>query len=89
MFSVPAEVPSAHRARWLAEVADALDQAHRLLCDLDLDSDAAPDALELRGRIEAARLQVQVLRQSRPIALPAEAGPEWTNLIPWPVKRVG
>jgi hypothetical protein len=89
MFSVPTEVPSAHRARWLAEVADALDQAHQLLCELDLDSDAAPDALELRGRIEAARLQVQALRQSRPAAPPAEAGPEWSNLVPWPAKRAG
>ena len=87
MFSVPTEMPAAGRARWLAELADALDEAHRLLFELDLGDAGAGDALDLYVRIEAARLEVQSLRLSRSIARRTEPGPEWTNLVPWPGAR--
>ena len=89
MFSVPTEVPAADRARWLADVADALDQAHRLLFELDLESDVTADALDLYVRIEAARLEVQSLRLSRSITQRTGADPNWTNLPAWPVERAG
>jgi hypothetical protein len=89
MFSVPTDVPAADRARWLAEVADALEQAHRLLFELHLENDAASDALDLYVRIEGARLQVQALRSSRSITPRARPDPNWTNLPAWPVERAG
>lgn len=89
MFSVPTEVPAADRARWLAEVADALEQAHRLLFELDLENDATADALDLYVRIEAARLEVQSLRLSRTVAPRNPADPNWTNSPAWPVERAG
>lgn len=88
MFSVPTEVPAADRARWLAEVADALEQAHRLLFELDLENDAAAGALDLHVRIEAARLEVQALRLSRSIVPRTRPDPNWTNLA-WPAERAG
>ena len=87
MFSVPIEVPPAERARWLAEVSDALEQAHRLLCELDIDDASTPDALDLYVRIEAARIEAQALRLSRSITPRAEPDPIWTNLSAWPVER--
>jgi hypothetical protein len=88
MFSVlPTEMPPAGRARWLAELADALDEALRLLLELDLNGGAAAEARDLYVRIEAARLEVQSLRLSRSIAPRTEPDPEWSNLIPWPAER--
>jgi hypothetical protein len=87
MFSVPTEMPAAGRARWLAELAEALDEAHRLLFELDLHDHGAAEALDLHVRIEAARLEVQSLRLSRSVAPRIEPDPEWSNLIPWPAQR--
>jgi hypothetical protein len=87
MFSVPTEMPAADRARWLAELADALDQAQRILFELELPGSSAADALELCTRIEAARFEVQSLRLSRSTAARRKAGPDWTNLLPWPSDR--
>lgn len=89
MFSVPTELPAADRARWLAEVADALEQAHRLLFELDLKEDSAAEALDLHLRIEAARLEVQSLRLSRSITPRTRPDPDWTNFPAWPVERAG
>lgn len=89
MFSVPTEVPAADRARWLAEVADALEHAHRLLFELDLKEDCAAQALDLYVRIEAARLEVQSLRLSRSITPRTPPDPNWTSLPAWPVERAG
>jgi hypothetical protein len=89
MFSVPTEVPAADRARWLAEVADALERAHQLLFELDLENDAAADALDLYIRIEAARLEVQALRLSRSVTPRTRPDPDWTNLPAWPAERAG
>jgi hypothetical protein len=89
MCSVPTKVPAADRARWLSELADALDQAHRVLFELDLDEDSVPCARDLHVRVEAARLQVQMLMLSRSIARSKETGPDWTNLLPWRAKRTG
>lgn len=89
MFSVPTEVPAPDRAHWLAEVADALDQAHRLLVELDVQNDGTADALELHLRIEAARLEVQSLRLSRSVAPRPRSEPNWTSLSAWPVERAG
>jgi len=76
MCSVPIEVPPADRARWLAELAEALDDAQRLFRQLDVRTLPRGDALELYMRIEASRLEVQSLRLSRSLRRPAEMRPD-------------
>jgi hypothetical protein len=76
MCSVPIEVPPADRARWLAELAQALDEAQRLFRQLDVRTIPRADAFELFMRIEAARLEVQSLRLSRSLRERAEMSPQ-------------
>ena len=76
MCSVPIEVPPADRARWLAELAQALDDAQRLFRELDVRTIPRADAFELYMRIEAARLEVQSLRLSRSLRERAEMSPQ-------------
>jgi hypothetical protein len=83
MFSVPAEEPAAERARWLADLSDALNAAHELLFDLDVGAQQRLEARELYWRIEAARLEVQSLRLSRSLMPRDEKDPEWSESIPW------
>ncbi|MEA3067627.1 MAG: hypothetical protein QOK41_1034, partial [Sphingomonadales bacterium] len=45
MYSVPTEVPAVERARWLADVSDTLDQAHRLLIKLDVHGDQRSETI--------------------------------------------
>lgn len=80
MCSVPTEVPAAARARWLAELSQALDEAHQVLVKLQLSADGRPDAMELFARIEAAKLEVQSLRLSRSLNPRKENDPNRTNL---------
>ena len=80
MCSVPTQVPAAARARWLAEISEALDEAHQALVKLQVPSDRRAEALELFARIEAAKLEVQSLRLSRSLNPRNEDGPKGTNL---------
>jgi hypothetical protein len=81
--SVPTEVPGAERAKWLAELAEALNEAHDLVTNIDLGGGEKAEVLELYIRIEAARLEVQSLRLSRSFEPRRDFGPEWTRLQPW------
>jgi hypothetical protein len=84
VYSVPTKVPTAaERAQWLAEVADALDGAQKLVASLNVDGERRADALELYLRIEAARLEVQALRLSRYMQPRSEVTPKWTGSQPW------
>ena len=63
MCRVPIEDAAAERARWLAELAEALEQARtRCLAQLERCRRQRVEAIELYARIEAARLEVQALR---------------------------
>jgi hypothetical protein len=81
--SVPTEVPAAERARWLAELSEALNEAHRLLTSMALPRDCQADARELYLRIEAARLEVESLRLSRSLNPRQQNNPERINSPPW------
>jgi hypothetical protein len=71
------------RARWLAELADALEEARQLMKRLGA-AEGRIDAVELYARIEAVRLEVQAMHLRRTAAWSAEnLAPEWTNDIPW------
>jgi hypothetical protein len=77
----------AARAQWLAELSDALNQAHNLMWKLGIGDGGGPAAMELYLRVEAARLEVQALRLRRPHPMTEETDPQWTEPLPW--KRSG
>lgn len=80
MCSVPTKVPAAERARWLAELSEALDQAHQVLAHLDLPVDRRAEAVELLTRIGAARFEAQSLRLSRSLNPRDQNDPERNDL---------
>lgn len=71
---------AARRARWLAELGDALDEARQVTKQLGA-AEGRIEMVELYARIEAVRLEVQAMRLRRPSARP-DFDPEWTDL-PW------
>ena len=74
---MPIEVSAAERARWLAELADALEQAERLVWSFgDLPS-TNPEMIDLYGSLDAARAEVQALRVKRVATPPADLRPFW------------
>ena len=79
---VPSEASSVERARWLAELEQALIEAQQLMWQVGLAADH-PEAMELYGRIEAAFSEVQRLRLGRLPAVPESFSSEWSNPIPW------
>lgn len=78
---MPGEDSAAHRARWLAELAEALDEARDVLKQLG-DRNGA-EAVALAQRIEAAHAEVQAMRLRRIAGGGQDFGPEWTQNIPW------
>lgn len=84
MCSVPNETPAVpDRAQWLAELSNALNEAHQLLAGLSVRAEQRADAIELNLRIEAARLEVQSLRLSRSLQPRQEYIVDWTGSQPW------
>ena len=87
MDQLSAESSGAARAQWLAELSDALEQAHNLMWKLGIGDGGGPAAMELYLRVEAARLEVQALRLGRRYRPVDEIDPQWTEASPW--KRSG
>ena len=81
MCSTPVEVPAAVRARWLAELADALEQAEQLLKRLAAGGRRDSVIVELELRIGAAKFELESLRTSRQPR--PESSPRWINFPPW------
>jgi hypothetical protein len=73
---------AAERARWLAELNAALNQAHNVLRDPGWQYESA-ELRDLYVRIEAARLEIQSLRLSRSLNPRAQNDPEWIKSGPW------
>lgn len=84
LFSVPTEVPAADRARWLAEVSQALDEARALLHALSVNEGEYELACDLNARIEIARFEVQSLRLSRSLQSRDDNDPKRTRFARWP-----
>lgn len=82
MFEVPNAGSAAERARWLAELADALDEARDLVRHLGIE-EARIDAIDVAARIEAVRNEVQAIRLMRSAGGGQDFGPEWIKNIPW------
>lgn len=56
------ERAAAVRARWMAELAVAIDEAQRIAWQLGSRSDGSAEARALYGRLEAARVELEELR---------------------------
>jgi hypothetical protein len=76
------ENSAAKRARWLAELTEALDHARRLVKQLGA-AEGRIEAVELYARIEAVRLEVQTMRLRRSGGNAREFAPEWSKDLPW------
>lgn len=72
---------AANRARWLAELAGAIESAQLLAWQLGTAERPSAEARELYGRLEAARVEVETMRGisvHTPLAEPA-----WLEALGW------
>lgn len=60
---LPNVAGAAHRARWLGEVAQALDQANRLLFRLREVEESSQEANMLHARILTLRAEINALQR--------------------------
>lgn len=74
---------AAERSRWLAELAEAIDQAQRLARSLNSPGSSGAQARELFHRLESVRIEVDALRRGTWVTRSTETDPLWTNLFPW------
>jgi hypothetical protein len=75
------QVGSADRARWLAELAEAIDQAQRVAWALGIVEGNDPEAKELYGRLESVRVEVESLRHGRWTWQSKQIDPDWTAFL--------
>lgn len=68
------------KARWLAELARAIDEAQQVVWRLLREHGDNSRASELYGQLEAARQEVQQLQGGVARAARLEFGPEWTEI---------
>ena len=73
---------AAKRARWLAELAAAVDEAQRVAHALSTSCGSCAEADLLFGRLDAVRIEVQDLRGAGRGARPTQIDPRWTSLFP-------
>lgn len=87
----PPQPKSALRARWLAELSLALQEAHRLTERLTQFGPDTPEAVALRNQIQAVRAEVEALQRgtigasatvSEPPSELAQWRGNWIDLIP-------
>ena len=81
MVQVPGEGPGAQRARWLAELSEALDEARYLMKALGA-AEGRLESVELYARIEAVRLEIEAIRLGRRYASRDEFDPKWIGFSP-------
>ena len=89
MRRMPSDVPPAERARWLAELAEAIDQAQKVAWRLGGAEGNNPEAKELYGRLEAARVEVDALRRGGFRAVEHKNDPDWLKQLLWDCQTVG
>lgn len=74
------------RARWLAQVSLALEEAQTALQRLGIGASDSPAILDLYLQIEATRLTVRALQSRTPAPHADRTGPIWTEPSPWAVR---
>ena len=77
------EATATERARWLAELAIAVEQAQRLAWRLGVSEGDDPDAKSLYARLEAVRTEVESLRRGGWAGEHQELDPFWMQFLPW------
>lgn len=77
-------IAAAERARSLAELAEAIDQAQRLAWTLGFGENSNPEAAELYLRLELVKAEVESLRGSRWAHDWKGFAPDRTGLLPKP-----
>lgn len=82
MLQVQREINAAAKARWLAELDDALDQARQLIKVLGA-ADGQFQAIQLYSRIETLRLEVKAMRLGRRVSAADEMHPKRSESSPW------
>jgi hypothetical protein len=82
VVEVPNGDGAARRARWLAELSVALDEAGHLIEEFGT-GERRFEAVELHARIEAAKLEVEAMRLRRANGGAGGFGPEWSKDLPW------
>lgn len=74
---------AAERARWLAQLAQAVEQAQRLAWSLSVSQQSTAEVEELSRSLEAVRIEIEALRRGRPGIPQREIDPFWSGLLPW------
>jgi hypothetical protein len=76
-------ISGAERSRWLAELAETIDQAQRLARTLGVPEGNCSGAKALYRRLELVRIEVEDLRRGGWATQRTEIDPKWMNLFPW------
>ena len=77
------QAAAAARSRWLAALAQTIEEALRLGREIGIPDRRCEEATEVYGRLELARIEVEALRGRRQPLSGSEFGPLWTRLFPW------
>lgn len=80
------QTPSDHlsaveRARWLAELALAVEQAQQLAREIGASEVKRREAQELYAQLDAIRVELEMLRRGRLAADEAQIDPKWIHLL--------
>ena len=78
-----AQEAAVQRARWLAELAFAIDRAQRMARSLAASEQDGAEAIELDRRLEQVRIEVEELRRGSRLLLRREIDPRWMGFLPW------
>ncbi len=73
------------KARWLAELADAIDDAQQLVWQISASGGDRARASALYGQLEAAREEIDRLRRGTARAARLEVDPKWRDLLDFAV----
>ena len=79
-------ISAAERARWLAELAAAVDEAQVVLWQFGELEGVNAEAKHLYGRLESARAEIESLRGAHELDREA-LDPEWMKLLPWAARE--
>ena len=75
------EVSGANRARWLADLAFAIEEAQRIAWRLGVSEGDDPEAKSLYGRLMAALDEVEALQRGSWTGAQQQLDPIWMNLL--------
>ena len=81
------QLAAVRQARWLAELAQAIDQAQRLARSLESSGRGGAEALAIIKRLETVRLEVDTLRRASRESLRRPIDPFWTGFALWNRRR--